>query len=66
LQGKMRHAMAAAKRSGVHATAEMVNPKVARITIEIDWQQFAARAAKSVGRGLRKRLRAKQTRSTRS
>ena len=43
----MRGAMRDLKK-GIHVTAEMPDPKVARITIDIEWQHLVSRVAKTV------------------
>ena len=40
---------------GVRVTAEMPDPRVARITIDIDWQKLVARVARTVGRKVKGR-----------
>jgi hypothetical protein len=50
---------------GIHVSAEMPDPKVARITIDIDWQHLAARFAHKVSRQIKKRV-AHKKRSSRA
>lgn len=40
---------------GIHVTAEMPSPKVARITIDIDWQHLVSRVARTVRHKIKKR-----------
>jgi len=40
---------------GVRVTAEMPDPRVARITIDIDWQSLVSRVARQVGRKIKHR-----------
>ncbi len=40
---------------GVRVTAEMPDPRVARITIDIDWQSLVSRVARKVGRKIKSR-----------
>ena len=55
-----------AAQSGVRVKAEMTEPRVARIVIEIDWEELAARMARKVGRGIKRRVAggSRQTRRT--
>ena len=48
--------MRSAAQSGVRVKAEMTEPKVARIVIEIDWEELAAKMARRVGRGIKRRV----------
>ena len=41
---------------GIHVSAEMPDPRVARITIDIDWQNLVARVARKVGRKVKGRM----------
>jgi uncharacterized alkaline shock family protein YloU len=50
----MRSAMRDLK-NGIHVTAEMPDPKVARITIDIDWQHLVSRVARTVRQKIKKR-----------
>jgi hypothetical protein len=43
-------------KKGIHVTAEMPDPKVARITIDIEWQNLVARVARTVGRKVKRRV----------
>src|SRR4030095_11819114 len=40
---------------GIRVSAEMPNPKVARITIDVDWQHLVSRVARTVRRRLKNR-----------
>ena len=40
---------------GVRVTAEMPDPRVARITIDIDWQSLVSRVARKVGKKIKGR-----------
>jgi hypothetical protein len=40
---------------GIHVSAEMPDPRVARITIDIDWQNLVARVARTVRRKVKQR-----------
>lgn len=60
MRGKMRDLA-----RGIHVSAEMPDPKVARITIDIEWQSLAARFAHKVSRQIKKRV-AHNKRSTRT
>jgi hypothetical protein len=52
---------------GIRVTAEMPDPKVARITIDIDWQHLVSRVARTVGRRIKKRTaHSSPTRRTRT
>jgi hypothetical protein len=52
--GGMRGAMRDLK-NGIHVTAEMPDPKVARITIDIEWQHLVSRVARTVRQQIKKR-----------
>jgi len=54
-RGGLRSGMRTLSR-GIHVSAEMPDPKVARITIDIDWQHLAARFAHKVSRQIKKRV----------
>jgi hypothetical protein len=41
---------------GIHVSAEMPDPRIARITIDIDWQNLVARVARKVGRKVKGRM----------
>jgi hypothetical protein len=40
---------------GIRVSAEMPNSRVARITIDIDWQHLVSRVARTVGRKIKNR-----------
>jgi hypothetical protein len=69
VNGGMRGAMRDLK-NGIHVTAEMPDPKVARITIDIEWQHLVSRVARTVRQQIKKRGRSaaspRRTASTRS
>ena len=52
---------------GIHVTAEMPDPRVARIIIDIEWQHLASRFAHKVGQKIKRRMNGTQrARSTRA
>ncbi|HET6463906.1 MAG TPA: hypothetical protein VFH33_08915 [Candidatus Krumholzibacteria bacterium] len=48
-------------KKGIHVTAEMPDPKVARITIDIEWQHLVSRVAKTVRQQITKHGRGTRT-----
>jgi hypothetical protein len=52
--------------SGIHVSAEMPDPRTARITIDIDWENLVSRVAHKVGRKLKGRSNRSNGRSTSS
>lgn len=63
--GGMRGALQDLKK-GIHVTAEMPDPKVARITIDIEWQHLVSRVAREVGRTVKRRVSGGRTTSRRT
>ena len=49
---------------GIHVTAEMPDPKVARITIDIEWANLVARVAQKVGRRIKRRAAGQSRRAS--
>ena len=50
-----KHGLRKMISDGVRVTAEMPDPRVARITIDIDWQSLVSRVAREVGRKIKRR-----------
>ncbi len=49
---------------GIRVTAEMPDPRVARITIDIDWQHLVARVARKMGRKITGRSSSSRSRAS--
>ena len=54
-QGATRGGLRKMIGEGVRVTAEMPDPRVARITIDIDWQNLVSRVAREVGKKIKRR-----------
>ena len=50
-----KHGLRKMISEGVRVTAEMPDPRVARITIDIDWQNLVSRVAREVGKKIKRR-----------
>lgn len=50
---------------GIRVTAEMPDPRMARITIDIDWQHLVSRVAREVGRKIKHKGQARRSTATR-
>jgi len=50
-----KHGLRKMISDGVRVTAEMPDPRVARITIDIDWQNLVSRVAREVGKKIKRR-----------
>jgi hypothetical protein len=50
-----KHGLRKMISDGVRVTAEMPDPRVARITIDIDWQNLVSRVAREVGQKIKRR-----------
>jgi len=55
-----------AAQSGVRVKAEMTEPKVARIVIEIDWEELAGKMARAAGRRIKRRINRRTRQSQRA
>lgn len=55
MQGGTRGGLRKMISEGVRVTAEMPDPRVARITIDIDWQRLVSRVARQVGKKIKRR-----------
>jgi hypothetical protein len=55
-----------AAEKGIRVKAQMSDPQVARILIEIDWETLIARVAKKMGRGIKKRTAGRSGRTGRT
>ena len=51
--------------SGIRVKREMLSPKVAQVTVELDWEELVSRVIKKLGKSVKKR-RTKRTRAKRS
>ena len=53
-------------RNGVHVKPDLSNPRVARITIEIDWEELISRVARKMGKTIRSKRSAAASGARRS